>query len=237
MPYKIQHRGSGFKVTTPNHPGGFSKHSLSKKKAVAQLRAIKMHAHESWVEAVIHGYWPEAVVDRLLDSQAKPGGRYDKELKRHVSWWEHEGKRYPRTLFPAGTKSEKGETIDMQTGEVKEPEKVKECAGTVVAALLHEEEFAIVQFVSPNNTFWWYTATAGDLWTREDARAKLLPASKANEIVQNLNAVPAYKGRVGAIARNQAAGAPPKADIMPGGSVGSPIGDNTAIGVAGGGGV
>lgn len=29
----------------------------------------------------------------------------------------------------------------------------------------------------------------------------------------------------------------PKADIMPGGGVGGPVGDNTAIGVAGGGGV
>ena len=47
MPYKVKHRGSGFKVTTPNHPQGFSKHPMSKKKAVAQLRAIKMNTNEN----------------------------------------------------------------------------------------------------------------------------------------------------------------------------------------------
>lgn len=47
MPYKIKHRGSGFKVTTPNHPQGFSKHPMSKNKAVAQLRAIKMNTNEA----------------------------------------------------------------------------------------------------------------------------------------------------------------------------------------------
>lgn len=52
MPYKIKHRGSGFKVTTPNHPQGFSKHPLSKKKAVAQLRAIKMNTNECLAEAL-----------------------------------------------------------------------------------------------------------------------------------------------------------------------------------------
>lgn len=47
MPYKLSRRGSGYKVTTPSHPNGFSKKPLSKKKARKQLAAIKMHSHES----------------------------------------------------------------------------------------------------------------------------------------------------------------------------------------------
>lgn len=54
MPYKIRHRGSGYKVTTPNHPQGFSKHPMSKQKAVAQLRAIKMNTDESLAERIVN---------------------------------------------------------------------------------------------------------------------------------------------------------------------------------------
>ena len=54
MPYKIRRRGSGYKVTTPNHPHGFSKHPMSKRKAIAQLRAIKMHTNENLAEHVVN---------------------------------------------------------------------------------------------------------------------------------------------------------------------------------------
>lgn len=53
MPYKIKHRGSGFKVTTPNHPQGFSKKPQSHAKAVAQLRAIKMNTNESLANLIV----------------------------------------------------------------------------------------------------------------------------------------------------------------------------------------
>lgn len=43
MPYKIRKVNSGFKVTTPKHPQGFSKKPLTKKKAKKQLAAIKIH--------------------------------------------------------------------------------------------------------------------------------------------------------------------------------------------------
>lgn len=43
MPYKIRKVKSGFKVTTPKHPQGFSKKPLTKKKAKKQLAAIKIH--------------------------------------------------------------------------------------------------------------------------------------------------------------------------------------------------
>jgi hypothetical protein len=59
MPYKVRHTGSGFKVTTPNHPQGFSKKPLPKKRALAQLAAIKMNTNESL---------PEQIVASLLDS-------------------------------------------------------------------------------------------------------------------------------------------------------------------------
>jgi len=47
MPYKIKKRGKGYKVTTPNHPQGFSKKPLSKKRAKKQLAAIHMNSTES----------------------------------------------------------------------------------------------------------------------------------------------------------------------------------------------
>ena len=47
MPYKIKHSGSGYKVTSPNHPHGFSKKSISKKKAKKQLAAIHANSNES----------------------------------------------------------------------------------------------------------------------------------------------------------------------------------------------
>lgn len=46
MPYKIAKSGGGFKVTSPNHPHGFSKHPQSKQMAIKQMVAIKMNSHE-----------------------------------------------------------------------------------------------------------------------------------------------------------------------------------------------
>ena len=63
MPYKIKHRGSGYKVTTPNHPQGFSKHPLSKSKATAQLRAIKMNTNEELAEQVVDVLLDEVKID------------------------------------------------------------------------------------------------------------------------------------------------------------------------------
>ena len=40
MPYKIKKKDGGFAVTTPNHPGGFSKKAQTKAGAASQLRAI-----------------------------------------------------------------------------------------------------------------------------------------------------------------------------------------------------
>jgi hypothetical protein len=46
MPYKIKDSGGGFKVTSPNHPQGFSKKPQSKEMAIKQMVAIKMHDKE-----------------------------------------------------------------------------------------------------------------------------------------------------------------------------------------------
>ncbi len=46
MPYKIKDEGGGFKVTSPNHPHGFSKKPQSKEMAIKQMVAIKMHSKE-----------------------------------------------------------------------------------------------------------------------------------------------------------------------------------------------
>ena len=40
MPYKLRKMKGGEKVTSPNHPNGFSKKPLTHRDAVAQLRAI-----------------------------------------------------------------------------------------------------------------------------------------------------------------------------------------------------
>jgi hypothetical protein len=46
MPYHIEKKGGGYKVTSPNHPGGFSKHPQTKGEAEAQRRAILANDHE-----------------------------------------------------------------------------------------------------------------------------------------------------------------------------------------------
>lgn len=46
MPYKITKKGSGYKVTTPGHPQGFSKAPQSKQQAIKQMIAIKMNTGE-----------------------------------------------------------------------------------------------------------------------------------------------------------------------------------------------
>jgi len=40
MPYKLKKMKGGEKVTSPNHPNGFSKKPLKHRDAVKQLRAI-----------------------------------------------------------------------------------------------------------------------------------------------------------------------------------------------------
>ena len=58
MPYKISKKGGGEKVTSPNHPQGFSRRPQSHAKAVAQLRAIEANTkeepkpHEEWAKKV-----------------------------------------------------------------------------------------------------------------------------------------------------------------------------------------
>lgn len=46
MPYKIKKVKGGEKVTSPNHPQGFSKKPQSHEMAVKQMIAIKMHDKE-----------------------------------------------------------------------------------------------------------------------------------------------------------------------------------------------
>ena len=46
MPYKIKKIGKNFRVTSPNHPKGFSKKPQSKAKALAQMRAIQANDGE-----------------------------------------------------------------------------------------------------------------------------------------------------------------------------------------------
>ena len=46
MPYKVKKSGDGFKVTSPNHPDGFSRKPQSKKQAEAQRRAIEANDGE-----------------------------------------------------------------------------------------------------------------------------------------------------------------------------------------------
>jgi hypothetical protein len=43
MPYEVKKRGPGYKVTSPNHPQGFSKKPMTLREAKLQLRAIYMH--------------------------------------------------------------------------------------------------------------------------------------------------------------------------------------------------
>jgi len=40
MPYKLRKFGKGYKVVSPNHPKGFSKKGLTRREAIAQMRAI-----------------------------------------------------------------------------------------------------------------------------------------------------------------------------------------------------
>jgi ribosomal protein S6 len=47
MPYKIKKFGKGYKTVSPNHPQGFSKAPQSKKQAIKQMVAIKMHDKEN----------------------------------------------------------------------------------------------------------------------------------------------------------------------------------------------
>jgi hypothetical protein len=47
MPYKVKKvAGGGYKVTSPHHPGGFSKKPQSRAQAEAQRRAIEAHDGE-----------------------------------------------------------------------------------------------------------------------------------------------------------------------------------------------
>ena len=43
MPYKLKECKGGVKVTSPNHPQGFSKKPLTRLQALAQLRAIQVN--------------------------------------------------------------------------------------------------------------------------------------------------------------------------------------------------
>lgn len=64
MPYKVSKKGSGYKVTTPNHPQGFSKKAQTAKEAYAQKAAIEHStgendkgekvkpAHQEWADKV-----------------------------------------------------------------------------------------------------------------------------------------------------------------------------------------
>jgi hypothetical protein len=57
MPYHVEKKGEGFKVTSPNHPGGFSKKPQTKAQAEAQKRAIYANTkeekpHEAWAKKV-----------------------------------------------------------------------------------------------------------------------------------------------------------------------------------------
>lgn len=40
MPYKLKESNGKFKVVSPNHPKGFSKKGMTRREAIAQLRAI-----------------------------------------------------------------------------------------------------------------------------------------------------------------------------------------------------
>lgn len=46
MPYKIKKASGGFKVTTPNHPQGFSKKPQTKQMAKKQMAAIRANTKE-----------------------------------------------------------------------------------------------------------------------------------------------------------------------------------------------
>lgn len=69
-------------------------------------------------------------------------------------------------------------------------------AEKIVESLLSEEQMVVIQFVSPNNTFFWYTGHA-EHWTQNEDEARPLPASEAADIVARLEQQPNYRGRIG----------------------------------------
>jgi hypothetical protein len=44
MPYKVKKVSGGYKVTSANHPGGFSREPMSLERAKAQQAALYVHA-------------------------------------------------------------------------------------------------------------------------------------------------------------------------------------------------
>lgn len=71
-------------------------------------------------------------------------------------------------------------------------------AEKIVDELLNEEQMVVIQFVSPNNTFFWYTGT-GERWSQVEAEAVPFTQSEASRIIDSLERSPEFKGRVGII--------------------------------------
>jgi hypothetical protein len=141
---------------------------------------------------------------------AASGGRYDRDLKRHVSWWKHDDEHFPKTKFPAGSTTKKGKRIDLQTGEVRD------VAEAVVGYLLGECDPKELEKGTKD----------------EEEEHDMSPKMARKTALQHLTRVdPKYYTKTEKVLKSK-----PKADIMPGGGVGGPVGDNTAIGVGGGGG-
>ena len=69
-------------------------------------------------------------------------------------------------------------------------------AERIVENLLNEEQMVVIQYVSPSNTFFWWTGHA-ERWTQNQDEAKPMTASEADMIVSGLEKDPNYRGRTG----------------------------------------
>lgn len=69
----------------------------------------------------------------------------------------------------------------------------------IVDGLLDEGQTAVIQFVSPNNTFFWYTGTA-ERWSQNEQEAQPLEQSEAERTVAHLEKQsPEFQGKLGVI--------------------------------------
>jgi len=64
----------------------------------------------------------------------------------------------------------------------------------------------VIQYVSPSNTFWWWTGQSPKvggglpLWSKDIEDAKKMLAHEAQDVLNHLERNPKMQGRIGSIA-------------------------------------